>query len=320
MMSQVHLGYTSWNSPWRNTMPAVTEVQVPSVGEMGVAVEGSETGWPLRGNRLTLPPLDAFEKQPRWIEIFNRGAAPFQYEITASEPWITVSAAAGTVAGDVRVSIDARWPEVPRGVESATLTVSGPGNRKAIVVVPIRNPVVAGSPAGFVETRGTVAIEAEHYAKAVAPAQRQWLRVPDHGRTLSGMTTLPVDAAPASLADGMRLEYPVHLFTGGSVKLITTLAPTQKLQAGAGLRFAVSFDDAAPTIINVHADESKEYWGRSVSEGAVSFTTEHTLDRPGAHTLKFWSLDPGLVLQKLVIDAGGLLPSYLGPPESPRLP
>jgi hypothetical protein len=287
---------------------------------MGVAVEGSETGWPLRGNRLTLPPLDAFEKQPRWIEIFNRGAAPFQYEITASKPWITVSAAAGTVAGDVRVSIDARWPEVPRGVESATLTVSGPGNRKAIVVVPIRNPVVAGSPAGFVETRGTVAIEAEHYAKAVAPAQRQWLRVPDHGRTLSGMTTLPVDAAPASLADGMRLEYPVHLFTGGSVKLITTLAPTQKLQAGAGLRFAVSFDDAAPTIINVHADESKEYWGRSVSEGAVSFTTEHTLDRPGAHTLKFWSLDPGLVLQKLVIDAGGLLPSYLGPPESPRLP
>jgi hypothetical protein len=32
--------------------------------------------------------------------------------------------------------------------------------------------------------------------------------------------------------------------------------------------------------------------------------------------LKFWVLEPGVVLHKLVIDAGGLKPSYLGPPES----
>lgn len=32
--------------------------------------------------------------------------------------------------------------------------------------------------------------------------------------------------------------------------------------------------------------------------------------------LKIWMVDPGVVFQKFLIDAGGLKPTYLGPPES----
>lgn len=36
----------------------------------------------------------------------------------------------------------------------------------------------------------------------------------------------------------------------------------------------------------------------------------------GQHELKVWLLEPGLVLQKIVVDIGGLQSSCLGPPES----
>jgi hypothetical protein len=318
MMSQTHLGYTYWNQPPRNVMPPVTEMQVPKAADMGVAVEGSDQVWPgPNGNALSLPPLDVFEKRARFIDIFNRGQQSFDYTVTASEPWITLDKPKGKVQREQRVIVNARWADVPDGADHATLTVSGPDGAKTTLKVPLRKPAGNATLKGFIETQGVVAMEAEHYARAVPAEGREWLRIPDHGRTLSGMTALPVDA-PADDKPRMRLEYEMNLFSAGKVEVQATLAPTQKFKPGEGLRYAISFDDEAPQMINIHADSSEKAWERSVSDGATVLTSKHSIAAPGKHTLKFWVVDAGLVLQKLVVNTGGQRNSYLGPPESPR--
>ena len=40
------------------------------------------------------------------------------------------------------------------------------------------------------------------------------------------------------------------------------------------------------------------------------------MTKPGLHVIKFWIIHPGVVLQKLVADFGGLQPSFLGTPET----
>ena len=320
MMSQTRFGYVNWEQPRANVLPAVHRIDVPPGPDMAVAVEGGVKASGAYGLKaLDLPPFDPHSKRSHYFDVFNRGSAPFAFRIESDQDWVELSQAGGMVTGEQRVSVNVRWDRVPAGARPAVLSIVGPDDTRVLVNVPLHRPALPGDARGFVETGGVVSIEAANHARAFAPTGRSWLTIPGHGRTGSGVTTLPVTAPALDLEQGMRLEYDVNTVSSGPVKVQVTLAPTLKFQPGKGFRYAVSIDDEAPRIVNVHADESEQHWERIVSDGAAVFTTEHRLARPGRHVLKFWALDPGLVLHKLVIDAGGLKPSYLGPPQSPRL-
>ena len=45
---------------------------------------------------------------------------------------------------------------------------------------------------------------------------------------------------------------------------------------------------------------------------------KHTFESSGSgeHIIRFWAETPELVLEKIVVDFGGVKQSYLGPPES----
>ena len=63
-------------------------------------------------------------------------------------------------------------------------------------------------------------------------------------------------------------------------------------------------------------DNNVRMWERWVGNNIIIKISHHTISKPGKHIVKFWMVNPGVVLQKLVIDFGGVMPSYLGPPET----
>jgi hypothetical protein len=109
------------------------------------------------------------------------------------------------------------------------------------------------------------------------------------------------------------MEYDFHAFHQGAGKVLVSALPTQRIHAGRHLRYAVALDDAAPVVVNL---EDAGPWETNVLRAQVVGLSECALTRPGRHTLKIWMMDPGVVLDKIVVDFGGLRPSYLGPPET----
>jgi hypothetical protein len=326
LADQTHLGYTYWQQPVRNALPAITELQLPTAGELGVAVEGSTAAWPTddpNQREPVLPALDVYGKGVRYIELFNRGRGELSFTAAASAPWLRVTPDHGEITADLRLAVDADWANVPLGTHRATVSIRGPAGRPVVVTVPVVNPAVPRPTDldGFVETDGCVSIEAEHYTRAVAKGDIRWQSLVDYGRTLSAVTPFPVTAERQTLtADAARLEYRLYLWSVGEVTVHLQVAPTLDFMPGRALSCAVSFDDDPPQVVSLDTAKTLADWERSVSDAVRDLTVRCRLAQPGWHVFKFWMVDPAVVLEKIMVDAGGVRPSYLGPPESPRGP
>ena len=53
-----------------------------------------------------------------------------------------------------------------------------------------------------------------------------------------------------------------------------------------------------------------------MAENIKIMTSKHRVAWAAEHVRKFWMVDPGVVLQKIVVETTDVKPSHLGPPES----
>jgi hypothetical protein len=325
-MDQSHIGYTGWADPPRNNLNAIrlTEIEVPEAAGLGVAIEGSTSAWPGATNDAVLPSFDAFNQQRRYLEVFNKGKASFNFSAAASEPWIVLSETSGTIEKEKRLWISVDWTKAPRGSGHGTVKLNG-ASSEVTVMLNAFNPAepTRASLNGFVEGEGVVSIEAEHYTRRTDNSARRWMRIEDYGHTLSGMRADGPAGAPAVEPgkDSPCLEYRVYLFSTGAVELTAVAGPTLNFMPGRAIRFGVSLDDEPSqslTLVpeNYTAQNGNRDWEESVKDNGRYVRAKLTVARPGNHTLKIWMIDPGVVIEKFVLDLGGKKPSYLGPPES----
>ena len=170
----------------------------------------------------------------------------------------------------------------------------------------------------FYEINGYVSIGAADYTKATAAGNNKWKIIPGIGRDGDGVTTFPVTAPDQTPGvNSPHLEYEIYVYDTGAIKLQAYFSPTLNFHKDDGLKYGVSIDDETPQIISINKEDSNtRTWEQWVANNIIIKKTSHIIKKPGNHVLKYWMVSPAVVLQKIVIDFGGLKQSYLGPPET----
>jgi hypothetical protein len=180
----------------------------------------------------------------------------------------------------------------------------------------------ANVPAGtegnvFYEQEGFVSVNADHWTRVFNSKNIQWKVIPDIGKDGSGISSFPVTVSAKLAPTSPHVEYDFYCNSKDSLKLLTYFSPTLNFQnAINGLQFAVSIDNEPAQIISLNKEDNTGVWNSWVANNIIIKTTSHYIFQPGKHTIKYWMVDPGVVLQKLVVDFGTLKASYLGPQET----
>ncbi|MHC4324550.1 MAG: glycosyl hydrolase 115 family protein, partial [Planctomycetota bacterium] len=273
---------------------------------LNIALEGGHT------NRLA--DFSVYTKNKRFIDLFNSGTGTIRWSADVSDEWVRLSERSGLFEKEKRIWVTIDWAKAPKGKQQeARVIIEGTG-KTLNVRISAFNPAAPAPDKvkGFVESHGYVSIEAEHYSRKADKGAAGWEIVAGLGRTGNSMTVLPPMVSAVIGSDNVWsspvMEYDVYLFTTGIVTVTLYSSPTRPINGDYGLRYAVSFDEGIPIRISGGSANTMDNL-RKMQE-------QFTISTAGQHVLKVWMVDPGMVLDKIVIDTGGVAESYLGPPES----
>ena len=172
----------------------------------------------------------------------------------------------------------------------------------------------------FTPSNGYVAMEAEHYYSATAPEGSQWTVYPYYGRTRSAVALTPYTkpVGDASLTYSFSLPADVK-----SVKVHVVVKSTLDFLNTGGFEYTVSLDGGEPQVVNFNktlVDRQpymySEYYP-AVASRVVEKVVELPVQKEDIHSLTLQPKHPGIVFEKIVVDAGGYQPQFLFGKESP---
>ncbi len=171
----------------------------------------------------------------------------------------------------------------------------------------------------FFEYGKCVSIGTAHTTSQVNSKNNYWKVLPDLGKTGDAITSSPVTQSVVRAGGTTpHVSYECYTSSTGDFTINAYFSPTLNFHnSETGIRYAISVDDELPHVISINQnDKDVNEWKKWVAYNIIITTSKHHINQPGRHTVHYWLVDAGAVLQKIVLDFGGVQQSYLGPPET----
>ncbi len=312
MMDQTHIGYTNWQQPDFNSLPEVTTIELETKSHMGMAVEGNSNWWPNNPEPAILPEFTPFGPESYYVEIFNRGSEPFSVKATYNSDFLKLSTNEITITDQHRFELSIDWNKTPKGKNTTSVKFTASTGQVMEVYIKTLNPeITIQTP--HIMNNGCVAFEATDYDVKEEKYPIQWKIIPNLGKTGSAITTYPSNQPASSLDNNAPyLEYRFHAFDTGWVNIHVFLSPTLDFLNQGGLRFGLALNNDEYFEINMHTQAITRNWDHWVGNNIIETQSKHYIASAGENTLRFYRIDDGVILQRIIIANKPLPYSYLG--------
>lgn len=320
MMSSAHIGFTSWNDEgWK--YPDTVSPEPAKEDKLLVLVANADEF--VSEGTVSMPEFTNVAQEKYRIRVANASDRMLEPEIICNQEKIKIEKTDSSVASVANYMVSVDWSKVSEdGKEIIIIRAAGAEVHVEVPMVVV--DVTKLEPMTFVERDGMVAIEAEHFAQSEEWNGFQWKQLKEYGKTLSSMKIYPMKYNFDDIGKAPSLIYRVFIREGGDYTLRVITSPTNPLEDGRNMRYAVSADggelSAVKTVLdeyyNIGGGHWREHdWAEGVLNNCHYGESTLTLE-PGVHNIAIYGVEAGVVLQKLVLYKDALPASYFGPTEN----
>ena len=293
-------------------LPPLATINLPNPGELALSVPGEDCTCGV-SNIHVLPCFNKYTRKSYSVDVYNKGTQLLTWSAHPSQRWILLSRKSGKTNFQDRVTVSVDWGKVPVGQQVTGVIDFNSGKHNEKVYVSVFNPqlpTVAQLKGLYVEDNGVVAINPGHYSRK---EEKQEVKI----SVLEGLgyegQCIQLGTVTDKVSAGSKAEYDFYTFNAGSATVYSYALPLFAVDKAHGTSYGVAVDDGAARWVTTASAEDSGPWKANVIRNSTINVVRVTIAKPGKHTLKLVCGDPGMVIQKVVIDLGGMKRSYQGP-------
>ncbi len=258
--------------------------------------------------------FSSYSDDMRYIDVFALGDGTYNWTIQA-DSFLQVEKS-GSVSVEDRLFITVDWDNCQPGENPGSIVITDEYDHTYVFNVIAVKQEVELEEGAYIEENGYVSIEAEHYSYLTEGDQNSyWEVIYDLGRESDCLKLYP-DSLVSDDSYGLATAtYRVYFNSAGTFQGQVYRIPT--LNESGSMRFAIGLEASVPQVINGVYSTGVSGWSPNVMRQIDILNFSITVPSAGYHDVILYGIDPGVSIDKIVIDCGAGLPySYYGAPES----
>jgi hypothetical protein len=311
--------------------PVLPAITIDSASIWNLAPEGYVTkDSSLSGDNdlMSLPSFDDLNRQKYFVDIFLSKNETLEWNAITSHRWIRLSESNGVLAAgqsQKRIWVDIDWDKFTNNEKAGgSITFTGGGKKMVITLraVKINKPGLAGFK-GFIENNGFISIRAANFTRHTKQGSGQWNVISDLGYTGNVLQAFPLSIAGNARKDpdsikrcNAVVEYDFFTLASSTPGVTVYALPTHPVNNNFSLRYALSIDEGPLKIVDIKTVGRSEEWKQNVLRNRAERIIHMPFLKAGKHTLKIYAVDPGVILDEIRIDTGGLIKANSTVPET----
>jgi hypothetical protein len=314
--------------------PVIPDITIDGTAGWSIAPEGfvtKDSSLIDMSHGMQLPAFDNVNQQRYFVDVFLNDKKPVDWSAIPSHNYIRLSISRGSLTPEwgknqVRIWVDIDWTKAPKNQFTDTIVFKGGGKQLEVAVLghqlikPKQGKV-------FVENNGFVSIHAASSENHGGLKYNDliWRGIPGLGYTgkvlqvtnRQANESRPFSLDPAHIKKhNAWLEYNFYTYTAAQPVVTVYTLPAHPIDNSYSDRYAVSVDDGPLTIVDFKTEGRSEEWKQNVLSNRAARDIQLPFLKNGGHKLKIYCIDPGVMLDEIRIDLGGLKKAYGTLPET----